>query len=164
MSHKNVILPPSLKYHPHLYAFDIWMQQTFRRIDLSQILIYFIDKVNAGALPILAQEFNVAGNKGFNFCVDEVAQRAFLKRANQFWRYAGTPWVIEQMLGLVGISSGTIKENMGAVGDGNDWLRFSIEIDRAVMIPTATQITNATTLINEWKNARSIFLGFTYIH
>ena len=164
MSHKNVIVADSVKYHPHMYAFDIWMQQTFRRIDLSQILLYFIDKVNADALPDLAKEANILGNKGWNFCPDEVAQRELLKKANQLWRYASTAWVLQEVLLLVGITSGTVMESIGTVGDGNDWCRFGVEIDRAVMIPTATQITNATALINEWQRESGIFLGFTYIH
>jgi len=163
MSDRNVIIAPSLKFHPHMYAFDIWMQQTFRRIDLGQLLIYFVDKVNVNALPILAQEFNLLGNKGWNFVTGETAQRTLLKKAVQIHRYMGTPWAIGQALLLIGITSGTLQEGIGTVGDGNDWLRFGVQIDTSVMVPTAIQISNATILINEWKNARSIFLGFTYL-
>ena len=163
MSDFNVIISDAIRYQPHCYAFDIWMQQTFRRIDLGQLLIYFIDEVNESALGYLAQEFNMLGNKGWNFCPDVPAQRALLKKSVQFHRYAGTAWVIQECLQLVGITSGTVVEGIGTVADGNDWLRWGVLINTAIMNPTESQINNATTLINEYKRANTLFLGFTRI-
>ena len=163
MSDKYVIIADSIKYQPHLYGFDILMQATFRRLDMSQLLIYFVNTVNPAVLPILAQEFDLSGNKGWNFAVDEPAQRELLKKSIQLHRYMGTPWSIYQALQMVGITSGTIMENIGVVGDGCDWARFGVQIDTSIMTPTGAQITNATILINIFKNARSLFMGFTYI-
>ena len=160
---RNVIISDAIRYQPHLYAFDIWMQQWFRRVDLGQLLIYFIDKVNAQALGYLAQEMDMLGNKGWNFCADELAQRALLKMAVQFHRYAGTVWVIEQCLLLAGITSGVVAEGTGIVGDGNDWLRFEIINVDAIMVPTAKQISDATILINVYKRKSAIFMGFVHV-
>ncbi len=163
MSDKNVIIPDSIKYQPHLYAFDIWMQSFFRRMDLSQILIYFVDKVNPSVLGILANEFDLLGNKGMAFAPTYPQQRDLLNKCIQLHRYKGTPWAIEQALDIVGITSGTVIEGVGTVDDSNDWLRFGVEIDTSVMVPSAGQITNATTLINVFKNKRSEFVSFTYV-
>lgn len=163
MSDQFVCIADSIRFQPHCYAFDIWMQATFRRLDMSQLLIYFEQTVNPAVLPILAQEFDILGNKGWNFGIDVPAQRDILSRSIQLYRYIGTPWAIEQALIIAGIQYWTIQEGIGTVGDGNDWARFGVQVDTSTIIPSAGQIADATLLINAYKNARSEFIGFTYV-
>jgi|GEM_PF-810673 len=158
---KNVILADSIKYQPHLYAFDILMQQTFRRMDVSQLLIYFIDTVNAEALPYLAQEFDVLGIKGWDYAADETAQRELIKKAIELHRYKGTPWAVEQVIAQAGLTGAVLEESVGDDAD-TGWAVFRVVLDIGTIAPDPAQIANATTLINLYKNARSKLEGIFY--
>jgi len=158
---KNVIIADSIKYQPHIYAFDILMQQTLRRIDVSQALIYFVDTVNAEVLPYLAQEFDVLGIKGWDFAADEDAQRDLIKRAIELHKYKGTPWAVEQVMAQAGLTGAVLEESIGDDPD-TGWAVFRVTIDTGVLMPDPAQIANATTLINLYKNARSEFEGILY--
>ncbi len=61
------ILASGISGTPHLKVFDQVPQERLAELDLSVLLIYMIDTVNADALPILAEQFDVLGYKGWRF-------------------------------------------------------------------------------------------------
>jgi P2-related tail formation protein len=64
------ILASGISNIPHLKVFDQIAEERLAEIDLMRLLIYMIDTVNADALPILAEQFDVLGYKGWRFVTD----------------------------------------------------------------------------------------------
>lgn len=64
------ILATGISNIPHLKVFDQIAEERLAEIDLTRLLIYMIDTVNADALPILAEQFDVLGYKGWRFVTD----------------------------------------------------------------------------------------------
>lgn len=64
------ILATGISNIPHLKAFDQIAEERLAELDLTKLLIYMIDTVNADALPILAEQFDVLGYKGWRFVTD----------------------------------------------------------------------------------------------
>ncbi len=160
MSDRYLVIADSIKYQPHTYAFDIWMQQFFRRLDVSKLLIYMVDTVSIDVLPILANEFDVMGNKGWNFCETEDEQRALIKQAVQLHRYKGTPWAIEQVIEQAGLTGAVLMEGVGTDPD-TGWAVFRIV--PPVETPSDPAVNEKlVALVNVYKNARSVFEGVLY--
>lgn len=65
-------------------------------LDLTKLLIYWLDIVDASALPVLAKQFHVMGLEGWEFAHTEAEQRALLKQAVELHRRKGTPWAVRQ--------------------------------------------------------------------
>lgn len=65
-------------------------------LDLTKLLVYWLDIVDASALPVLAKQFHVMGLEGWEFAHTEAEQRALLKQAVELHRYKGTPWAVRQ--------------------------------------------------------------------
>jgi len=160
MSDRHVIIADSIKYQPHTYAFDIWMQQFFNRMDVSKVLIYFIDKVSIDVLPILAEEFDVLGNKGWNFATTEDEQRELIKQAIMLHRYKGTPWAVEEAVKMGGITGATLVESCGDDPD-TGWAVFRV-VTPIDLVSDPEVNEKVVTLVNVYKNARSVFQGVLY--
>lgn len=71
-------------------------------IDLTPLLVYIIDNVDASALPHLIEQFHVAGNEGGRLAENETLKRALLKRAIDIHRMKGTPAGVRQALTEIG--------------------------------------------------------------
>lgn len=65
-------------------------------LDLTKLLVYWFDIVDASALPLLAQQFHIMGLEGWDFATTESEKRALLKQAVELHRYKGTPWAVRQ--------------------------------------------------------------------
>lgn len=65
-------------------------------LDLTKLLVYWLDIVDASALPVLAKQFHVMGLEGWEFAHTEAEQRALLKQAVELHRRKGTPWAVRQ--------------------------------------------------------------------
>lgn len=65
-------------------------------LDLIKLLVYWLDIVDASALPVLAKQFHVMGLEGWEFARTEAEQRALLKHAVELHRRKGTPWAVRQ--------------------------------------------------------------------
>ncbi len=160
MSDRHVIIADSIRYQPHTYAFDIWMQQFFKRLDVSKLLIYFVDRVSIDVLPILADEFDVLGVKGWNFAVNEDEQRALIKQAVLLHRYKGTPWAVEEAVKMGGLAEFDLMERVGDDPE-TGWAVFRVVAP--VDLPSDPAVnTKVVTLVNVYKNARSVFQGVLY--
>jgi phage tail P2-like protein len=91
----DLILPSSLQNDPHYQALSQLLDR-WQAIDLSKLLIYWINSVDAGALPHLAKQFHVLGLEGWDYATTESEKRELLKQAVELHRYRGTPWAVRQ--------------------------------------------------------------------
>ena len=150
-------------------------------IDITPLLVYFIDTTSAEALPYLAEQFNVLGFKGWAIAETEEQQRTLKKKALELQRYKGTPWAIKEMLKTVGFGGATITEGgtgysplhngeflrNGAITYGGsaayEWATFNIALDlgesRGI---TEAETALAINVVNAYKNARSKLIGVSY--
>lgn len=171
------ILATGIRNKAHLAAFDGNTAERLANIDLSVLLIYIIDTVPAEALPILAEQFDVLGYKGWRFVEgDEAAERELIKSAIELHRYKGTPWSIKEALRRIGFGGATIIEGIGRFHDntfyrngtitysGSNWATFKVIVDLAnVHGIDAQQTLDIIALINEYKNARSRLVDLSFI-
>lgn len=160
MTNKDVLISPALKYQPHWWAMDIWLQETFREIDLSKLLIYFVEVCDDRVLPLLAEEFDVLGVKGWDFCRNKEEQRSLIKMAILLHRYKGTPWAVERALEQAGLTGYVLTENSGSGPTG--WANFRVDVPFSLMPTDPMVLTNALALVNVYKNARSVLEGIYF--
>lgn len=161
----NNIQPNTIAKAPHIAAFDETTEARIETIDPGVVLTYLIDTVSASALSHLADQFDVAGYKGYKLATNDDERRAIIKQAIQLKRRMGTPWAIRQALNAAGFGSeAVIVENAGTTGiPSQDWAIFRIEIDLGDSVGISGIIeAEATRLINEYKNARSHLDSITY--
>lgn len=161
----------------HLQAFDQMIEERFANLDVGAVLIYLIDTVKSDALPILAEQFDVLGYKGFGLASTEQQQRDVIKKAIELHRYKGTPWSIKEALKAVGyynaviqerylggiIHDGTVNHNASELYGTGYWADFRVIIDLGSSGGiNATSAAEAVKLILEYKNARSRLLDVSY--
>ncbi|RAS18949.1 P2-related tail formation protein [Microvirgula sp. AG722] len=79
-------------------------------IDLSPLLVYLVDAVNATALPHLAEQFHVMGDEGWNLAGSDAERRTLIKAAIELHRYKGTPWAIKTALAKIGYPDSELIE------------------------------------------------------
>lgn len=158
-------------------AFDAMVEQRFADLDIEAVLIYLIDTVNVEALPILAEQFDVLGYKGYAFAVTEQDKREVIKRAIELHRYKGTPWSIKEALKSIGYYNAVIQERLvnpvfydgTFVHNGSQfygpghWADFRVIIDLGSTSGVTPQsAADAIVLINEYKNVRSRLRDVSY--
>lgn len=166
---------------PHLKALVESAEAVLDGIDLTPLLVYFIDTTSVEALPYLAEQFNVLGYKGWSLAVTEEQQRELLKKALSLQKYKGTPWSIKEALKTAGFAGAEIQE--GGTGyfpkydaeythnglltyggqDLYEWATFTIVFD----LGETRGITDAETdlaieVVKAYKNARSRLVGFSF--
>lgn len=161
----------------HLKAFDEMVEERFANLDVGAVLIYLIDKVKADALPILAEQFDVLGYKGYGLASTEQQKRNVIKKAIELHRYKGTPWSIKEALKSIGYYNAVIQERYlgGIVHDGQNthnaselygsgsWADFRVIIDLgSTGGVNQTSAAEAVKLILEYKNVRSRLLDVSY--
>ena len=89
------ILPGPLRTDPNYIALNSLLDRA-EALDLTKELVYWIDTVDASALPVLARQFHVMGLEGWDYAATEAEQRALLKQAVELHRFKGTPWAVRQ--------------------------------------------------------------------
>ena len=119
--------------------------------DLSTLLVYLVDQVDAGWPPALAEQFHVAGDEGWRLSQGARQQRELIKQSIHLHRSKGTRWSLQQVLATLALS-GQISEWFEYAGKP---YHFKIHIDLAARIAAAT-LTALEAMINEYKNARSV--------
>jgi phage tail P2-like protein len=156
----ETILPDSVAIFPHLQAVDLAIKKYLDGVKLETLLVYYIDQVDARALPILAKQFDVLGWKGWNLADTEQKRRDLLKHAIELHRYKGTPWAVKEALKSIGFIDVIITEHVN-----DHWARFSLNIDNEDVVITDSSFTQIIAMVEEYKNVRSvldgIFLKFT---
>jgi phage tail P2-like protein len=158
MLKEDTILPDSVAIFPHFLAFDLAVGEYLEEMKLELLLIYFIDQVDARALPILAEQFDVLGHKGFRLATTEQQKRDVLKRAIEFHKYKGTVWAVRESLKSVGFHDIVITEHVAG-----HWAKFSLTIANQQVILTDTGFADIIAMVEEYKNVRSFLVGVNVI-
>jgi P2-related tail formation protein len=171
------ILATGISNVEHLKVFDQIAEERFAELDLSVLLIYMIDTVPAAALPVLGEQFDLLGYKGWNFVdADEAQQRELIKSAIELHRYKGTPWSIKEALRRIGFGGAEIIEGVGEYHDGTfyrnglvryngayGWANFRVIFDLGnVKGISAEQTADLQALIAEYKNVRSHLVDLAF--
>lgn len=157
MNRKQTVAPDSIMVYPHLYAFDVVMRQMLGEIPVETILVYFFDTVPAALLPVLAEQFDLLGVKGWDFATTEADQRALLKNVIRLKRKKGTQWAVEEAIKVAGYTQFDYKENVN-----NNWGTFRIRLDINTYSIDVTQVTKAVQLVEEYKRKSAWFEGFYF--
>lgn len=150
MNKADSILPDSMKIFPHFLGFDLAVKEYLDDLQLELLLVYMIDQVDARALPVLAQQFDVLGNKGWNLATTEQQRRDLLKRAIELHRYKGTVWAVREALKSIGFTDVVITEHVGG-----HWAKFRLNIDNQDVQLGDAAFQQIIAMVEEYKNVRS---------
>lgn len=143
--------------HAHIYAFDLLIREMDADTRVDAILINFIDTVDEQILPVLAEELDILGVKGWLFADTVAKQRALVKHAIRLKRKAGTAWAIEEVLKIAGFSDFQVIENTGAGG-----LYFKVRINVGSHPVNGTQVDRTVALIEKYKRKSIPFEGLRF--
>lgn len=122
-------------------------------VDISPVLIYWIEEVVASALPHLIEQFHVAGWEGGAQALNDDQRRALIKRAIELHRRKGTPWAVKQALEATG-QRVYLTEWFDQVPPGAPYTaQAEVEVrDRPL---TDASIAAVEAAIAEWKPVRT---------
>jgi len=144
-----LLLPPPLAGDERFQALG-QLAARISDIDLSPLLVYLVDTVNASALPNLAEQLHILG-EGWQFARDDDERRRLLKRAIELHRHKGTRWAIQQVLETLGLS-GQISEWFEY---GGQPYHFKVGVDLSTRGIDEATFDALVALITEYKNVRS---------
>lgn len=120
-------------------------------VDLTPLLIYLVDEVEAAALPHLAEQFDVTGYKGWIQATSEGERRALIKSAIAKHYYKGTPYAIKKVLSDISIDASVVEWWQY----GADPYHFKVAVELYAQSADAAKIDMIDKLIQEYKNVRS---------
>lgn len=131
----------------HTLALNELEELYIDKFDLRKLLIYYIDGVDASALPALAYQFNVLDPE-WNLVTTEQQKRQLIKNSLELHRYRGTPWAIRNVFELLGIYA-----------ELSEWFEFG-ELPGRYMIKLKTPMPQQTSdllfvLIKKYKRKSS---------
>jgi len=165
----------SLDSKQHITAlFDAFVL-TLDGIDTALALVQFPDFCHADALPLLAEQYDVLGHKGFALCTTEAQKRQLIKDAIELHRTKGTPFSIKRAITAVGFDSVEIRERTGISYNGlfnhdgsknysgGNWYNFSVKVFYTGAAPDAARIALINKLIEEYKNVRSVLFDLQFV-
>jgi len=163
MASNNNILADSIANVPHLAAFDAMANAQLNKIEIENLLVYIIDTVSSSALPVLANQFDVEGFRGYGLATTDEQRRSIIKQAIELKRYAGTVWAIKQAMITVGYTDAILIEGVDMGDPSVDWARFKIEsvLGDTVSVGGTSQ-SDLAKLVREYKPARSFLEGISY--
>ncbi|EBY8746993.1 phage tail protein I [Salmonella enterica subsp. enterica serovar Waycross] len=147
----KLLLPPPLASDERFSILANIAAERFAQIDLTALLVYLVDIVDASALPSLAGQFHVQGLEGWLFAVNEQEKRELIKQAIELHKYKGTPWAVRRVLEILSLP-GTISEWFEYGGKA---YFFKVEIVLINQGMDENLFNNLVDLIHEYKNVRS---------
>lgn len=121
-------------------------------LDLTPLLVYLIDNVEATALPHLAEQFHITGNEGWLLTGSNPEQRQLIKESIKIHKIKGTKAAIKNVLKVLNLE-GTIQEWFEYNGDPYHFKILIVLKDRAYDAGTFNLLNN---MIYEYKNVRSV--------
>ncbi len=121
-------------------------------IDITPLLIYYIEYVDSSALPHLATQFHVLGYEGWDFATTDSQKRELIKNAIQMHRYKGTLYSLKIAINMLFSNVATITEWFQY--NGKPYC-FKVNVDISNTGISEQQYTDLLNLIFEWKNTRS---------
>lgn len=154
MNSEESILPDSLRIFPHFAAFDLAVKEYLDDMKLELLLVYFIDQVDARALPILAHQWDVLGYKGWNLATTEQQKRDLLKRAIEFHKFKGTLWAVRESLISIGFRDVVIEEHVNG-----HWAKFKLTIENENVNLSTAGFAKIVAMVEQYKNQRSYLDG-----
>ncbi|WP_105198587.1 phage tail protein I [Escherichia albertii] len=125
--------------------------ERFAQLDLTALMIYLVDLVDASALPALAEQFHVQGLEGWLFTTDEQEKRELIKQAIELHKYKGTVWAVRRVLEILSLP-GTIAEWFEYGGKA---YFFKVDIELVDKGMDENLFNELVELIHEYKNTRS---------
>lgn len=147
----KLLLPPPLASDERFSILANIAAERFAQLDLTALLIYLVDLVDASALPSLAEQFHVQGLEGWLFAGDEQEKRELIKQAIELHKYKGTPWAVRRVLEILSLP-GTIAEWFEYGGKA---YFFKVDIELVNQGMDENLFNNLVALIHEYKNVRS---------
>ncbi|EBX1346385.1 phage tail protein I [Salmonella enterica subsp. enterica serovar Anatum] len=147
----KLLLPPPLASDERFSILANIAAERFAQIDLTALLVYLVDIVDASALPSLAEQFHVQGLEGWLFAANKQEKRELIKQAIELHKYKGTPWAVRRALEILSLP-GTISEWFEYGGKA---YFFKVEIKLINQGMDENLFNNLVDLIHEYKNVRS---------
>ena len=117
-------------------------------LDLTPLLIYLIDNVEASALPHLAEQFHVTGNEGWKLSSTQEKQRELIKESVKIHKIKGTKAAVKNVLKVLNLE-GTIQEWFEY--EGNPF-HFRVSV---LLKDSSYDTKNLINMIDEYKIVRS---------
>jgi len=121
-------------------------------LDLTPLLIYLVDNVNSTALPHLAEQFDVTGNKGWLLTTTDDEKRALIKQSVKIHKLKGTKAAIKNVFNVLNLN-GIIQEWFEYGGNPYYFKIFLTFNDSSF---DSSSYINLKNMINEYKNIRSV--------
>ena len=142
------LLPAPLAGDPRAVALDA-LAARLNAIDLTPLLVYMVDLVDASVLPFLAEQFHVMGAEGWAYANDDASRRRLIKSAVELHRHKGTRWAVEQVF-----------ETLSMDGQISEWFEYGGEpgyfralVDVGERGVTAADYDGIVELITAFKRA-----------
>lgn len=144
------LLPKKMQDKSNL-ALEQISAQTFDT-DVSKLMIYLVDRVDARLLPLLAEQFKVQGDEGWNFCQTEQERRELIKNAIPLHRMKGTKPAVIRAFEILGIE-GELQQWFEY-----DGIPFHFRLALRIFDRNFDEETEKTllSLVYRFKNERSI--------
>ncbi|EPF5857490.1 phage tail protein I [Escherichia coli] len=147
----KLLPPPPLASDERFSILANIAAERFAQLDLTALMVYLIDQVDASALPALAEQFHVQGQEGWLFTTDEREKRELIKQAIELHKYKGTIWAVRRVLEILSLP-GTISEWFEYGGRA-----YFFKVDIALVDKGLDEnlFNDLVELIHEYKNTRS---------
>ncbi|MCE4405151.1 phage tail protein I [Escherichia coli] len=147
----KLLPPPPLASDERFSILANIAAERFAQLDLTALMVYLIDQVDASALPALAEQFHVQGLEGWLFTTDEREKRELIKQAIELHKYKGTIWAVRRVLEILSLP-GTISEWFEYGGRA-----YFFKVDIALVDKGLDEnlFNDLVELIHEYKNTRS---------
>lgn len=129
-------------------------------LDISTVVLYDFDTVNASALPHLAEQFNVLGDAGWDIADTDAKRRALLKEAVALHRIKGTPHAVKRSLQLLGVNATLIEWWQTSPKGDPHTFRIHAEVtdqQPSSSAVTAQRLDQISQTVTFWKRASSHF-------
>lgn len=147
----KLLPPPPLASDERFSILANIAAERFAQLDLTALMVYLIDQVDASALPALAEQFHVQRLEGWLFTTDEREKRELIKQAIELHKYKGTIWAVRRVLEILSLP-GTISEWFEYGGRA-----YFFKVDIALVDKGLDEnlFNDLVELIHEYKNTRS---------
>lgn len=142
--------------------------------DIGAVLVQFPDYCPSAALPLLAQQYDVLGYKGYELATTDSQKRQLIKNAIALHKTKGTPFAIKNAIISLGFDKVVIREGTGILYNGafnfdgthnyvgGNWYDFSVQVFYSGAAPDTPTIALINNLIDVYKNTRSILFALTF--
>lgn len=152
------LLPPPLRRDLNMRALET-VAARLSSIDLSPLVVYDIDNVQANLLPYLAEQFDVLGDAGWDLTKNDDERRALVKEAIWLHKIKGTPYAVRRALDILGVVA-TLVEWWQRKPKGTPHtfsIFLSLKAQPANAVIDAERVAQIQRAVSYWKPARSHF-------